>query len=168
MVPFFKEIKDQWGMQTCEWAIPSSAVEDSTRGNREWMQINRALYLGFGGYQMSRKDRYVKLETHKYAGGINAAWMCGLFRWTDIDVFYWKRDSQQRECFCGDDDFYFLNVEFEALWWYPNGAVWSDRVLDLDTTGSVWTEDEEHKVITLWNIWLLRPWKWMRPQSRKD
>lgn len=63
---------------------------------------------------------------------------------------------------------FIFNVELEALRRYPSGADWSGKVLNLDITGSVWTEDEEHKVITLRNIWLLRPWKWMRLQSRKN
>lgn len=37
---------------------------------------------------MSPPDNYIRLETHKCEGRINAAWMSGLIKWIDIDAFY--------------------------------------------------------------------------------
>lgn len=43
-------------------------------------------FSGFLG--LGNDDSYIKLEFHKYEGGMDAAWMSDLVKWVHIDAFY--------------------------------------------------------------------------------
>lgn len=57
-----------------------------------------------------------------------------------------------------------LNIEFKVLIGHASGAGWPMVTLILGTeceNGSC-TEEDHQEVVSVWRIWCLRPWEWMR------